>query len=98
MPQSGPEPKVVEWLRLSPRSSGVELSRHRVQDVGRTDFLDVYEFPSVDPDEEPAEGKVLAIFSSSAEAVAVSVRHGARADKWVNDGVVQDEYARAARI
>ena len=98
MPQSETEPQVVEWLRLSPRSSAVGLARHRVQDVGNADFTDVYEFPSVDPDEEHGEGRVLAMFAGSAEAVAASVGHGARADRWVNDGMVQDEYADATRI
>ena len=88
---------VIEWLRLSPQSSGVSLIRHRVQDVGSADFVDVYEFPPVDVDEEHGEGTVLATFAGSAEALAAATTHGARADRWVNDGVLQDEYADLSR-
>ena len=91
--QPGTEPTVIEWLRLSPQSTGVNLVHHRVQDVGEADFVDLYEFPPVDADVEHGEGTVLATFSGSAEALAASVEHGARADRWVTAGMVQDEYA-----
>lgn len=87
----------IEWLRLSPQSSGVALVRHRVRDLGSAAFLDLYEFPPVDPDEEPGEGAVLARFAGGAEALAASIEHGARADGWVNDGILQDEYADLTR-
>lgn len=88
---------VVEWLRLSGRSSIVELVRHRVRDVGSADFVDVYEFPPSDSEEEHGEGAVLATFRDAAEAVTASVNYGARADRWVNESMVQDEYADATR-
>ena len=86
---------VIEWLRLSGRSSSITLFRHRVRDLGGDDFKDVYEFPPVDAEEEQGEGKVLATFTKGAEALAASVDHGARAGRWVNDGMIQDEYADA---
>jgi hypothetical protein len=85
----------IEWLRLSVRSSGVTLIRHRVRDVGGDDFKDVYEFPPIDPEEEHGEGTVLATFADGDEALAGSVDHGARVDRWVSDGMIQDEYADA---
>lgn len=87
----------VEWLRLSPGSSGVTLVRHHVRDVGSVDFMDVHEFPPVDPAEEHGEGTIVATFAESTEALAASTQHGARTDRWVAEGVVQDEYADAAR-
>jgi hypothetical protein len=95
--QSATDQTVIEWLRLSPQASGVTLVQHRVRDVGSVDFMDVYEFPPVDPDEEHGEGTLLATFVGSAKAVAASVTHGARPDRWVNDGVIQDEYADLTR-
>jgi hypothetical protein len=95
--QSATDPSMIEWLRLSPQSSGVMLVRHRVRDVGTADYLDVYEFPPVELDEEHGEGSLLATLAGSAEALAASVEHGARADLWVMDGMIQDEYAAAAR-
>jgi hypothetical protein len=88
---------VIEWQLLSPRTSGMVLVRHRVEDVGTADFLDVYEFPAVDPDEEHGEGRVLATFDGSSEALARSSEHGARPDRWVNGGVIEDEYADTKR-
>jgi hypothetical protein len=89
------EPTVVEWLTLSKDSTGITLRRHRVWEVGGHDFTDVSEFPSVDPEEDHGEGTVLATFTDGAEALTGSVEHGARADRWVNEGMVQDEYADA---
>ena len=86
LPQSGTHVPVIEWLRLSPGSAGVALVRHRVRDAGTPGFLDVYEFPAVEPDEEHGEGKVLDVFSGCAEALADSRKYGAQADRWVTDG------------
>lgn len=86
----------VEWLRLSTRSAGVTLTKHRVLDVGSDDFKDVYEFPPVDAEEEHGEGIVLATFPNGAEALAACTEHGARLDRWVTDGMIQDEYADAS--
>ena len=87
---------MVEWLRLSSGSSGITLIRHRVQNVGGGDLLDVYEFPPVDLEENHGEGTLLATFTASGEAIAASIDHSARPDRWVADGVVQDEYADGA--
>lgn len=89
---------VVEWLRLSGRASSIELVRHRVQNIGSDIFIDVYEFPPSDPEEEHGEGVVLATFRDAAEAVTASVDYGARTDRWVNEFMVPDEYAEATHI
>lgn len=89
---------VVEWLRLSGRGSSIGLVRHRVRDVGTVEFRDVYEFPPSDAEEEHGEGVVLATFRDAAEAVTASVNHGARTDHWVNESMLQDEYAEATRL
>jgi hypothetical protein len=83
----------VEWLCLSPESSGFKLTRHRVQNIGDPDFLDVYELPPIDVDEELGEGLVVAICDDGALALDMAAQFGAVPDKWVNQGLVQDEYA-----
>jgi hypothetical protein len=90
-------PSTIEWLRLSPGASGVVMTRHRVEDLRGMDRLDIYEFPSVDPDEAHGEGAVLGRFARGVEALAESATHGAHPDRWVNDGVIQDEYADLIR-
>lgn len=85
--------ETLEWLCLSPRSSETYLIRHRVHNVSTPEFRDVYEFPPVDPDEEHGEGVVLDRFANAVEAFAAAGEHGAQPDRWVNEGVVQDEAA-----
>jgi hypothetical protein len=90
---SSNSPEVLEWLCISPRSEAVCLVRHRVQNLSTSDFRDVYEFPSIDPDEEYGEGVVLGRFTDAVEALAAARQLGARPDRWVNEGVVQDKAA-----
>lgn len=89
--------EVVVWLRLSGRGSSIELVRHRVQDVGGAVSMDVYEFPPSDEGELHGEGVVLATFGDANDAVTASVAFGARSGRWVNEGVIQDEYADYSR-
>lgn len=83
----------VEWLCLSPESSGFKLTRHRVENIADEDSLDVYEFPPVDVDEEVGEGLVVAICDDGALALDMAAQFGALPDKWVYRGLVQYEYA-----
>jgi hypothetical protein len=86
-------PERLEWLCLSPRSSEMYLIRHRVHNVIAPDYRDVYEFPPVDVEEDHGEGVVLGRFADAVAAFEAAGGHGARPDRWVNEGVVQDEAA-----
>lgn len=61
--------------------------------AGGDGFLDVYEFPPVDEDEYIGEGIVLGTFPKAPAALAAAHQNGARMTRWVNGGMVQDEYA-----
>ncbi len=71
------------------------LTRHRVEDIGGADFLDVAEFPPIDEDEEPGEGAAVGSFNDPAAAVAAAGDLGALPDRWVNEGLVGDDYGDA---
>lgn len=59
-------------------------------DEGNEDFLDIYDFSYVDPD-EPA---VINSFDSVEESLDFALNtHGASLDKYVSAGMVQEEYA-----
>lgn len=86
----GDEP-ALRYLELrAAGEDGIELWVHEVYDDGDESFLDVGEFTRLDADDddEPA-----ARADTLDEALALAEqRFGARPDRWVNEGVVQDEY------
>jgi hypothetical protein len=84
---------MVAWLSLGHGGEGYRLRRHRVQDIGSDVFHDVTDFPPVDEDEEHGEGVVVAESPEIGHALTLSLEHGADPGHWVNQGVVQDEYA-----
>jgi hypothetical protein len=86
--------RTITWLRASRRTEGhYVLGRHYVFDEGSPDFIDVWEFSSVDDDEDLGQGVDLAAFDSPAALLAAATSDW-RADpeRWVNEGVIQDEY------
>ena len=93
------EEGAVTWLSIAVAADGFELRRHAVFDAGSDDFLDVYEFPPVDEDEYSEEGIALGTFAEAPAAFAAAHQNGAQMTRWVNSGMVQDEYAdlRSAR-
>jgi hypothetical protein len=87
----------IRWLSVHAVGGGLALSLHQVQDEGTTDFIDVTVFSPVDEDEEFGEGRLLASYPDAATVLAAAEAYGARSDRWVNEGVVQDEYADLLR-
>ncbi|MGH3390109.1 MAG: hypothetical protein ACRDOO_14665 [Actinomadura sp.] len=91
-PRADADPAVVQWVEIRPRGGEFEVVLNAVHDVGGEHFLDLWEFPLDDP-EEDGLGRVLAGADSAlgamkeAEEQTPAVRH-----RWVNLGVVQDEY------
>lgn len=79
------------WLSACRSGETFALTLHHVHDEGNDDFYDVYEFAPVDEDE--TDGKVLGAFNDVAALLRASAQRGARADHWVNEGLIQDEYA-----
>ncbi|MGI5171028.1 hypothetical protein ACQEU3_42425 [Spirillospora sp. CA-253888] len=87
------EERVIRWAALSPGRQGVTLYLSEVIDIGGAAFRDVSEFPPLDPGEE-TWGKVIGTAVGPAEALDLAEREvGAAQDRWVNQGVVGNEYA-----
>jgi hypothetical protein len=80
------------WLDVRPSAATYTLRLHETVDDGTVDYLDVYEFRSVDEDDEFGEGIVLGEFGEISAVLEAAVEQGANPDRWVNAGVIQDEY------
>jgi hypothetical protein len=94
LPEDGQ--RIIRWLTASrlPRlvGPGFRLRLHEVQDVTSEVVRDITEFPPIDPDTYIGEGTVVATVAEAAALLAGAADHGARDDRWVNQGVIQSEY------
>jgi len=80
------------WLAALPSQDGFALRLHHTVDAGSDDFLDVYEFGSVDEHDYLGEGELIGVHPDETTILKAASEAGARADRWVNAGVIQDEY------
>jgi hypothetical protein len=89
----------VHYVEVRPTQQRFEVFLHTVQDVGSENFLDLGEFPPLDPDDEESEfGRLLGMAEDPLAALQVAERHaGAERGRWVNEGVAQDEYGDFVR-
>lgn len=82
----------LRWIALSPGRAGITIYLSQVGDVGTDAFLDITEFPSLAPEDE-TWGREIAVLPTPEEALHVSERElAADPHRWVNDGIVCDEY------
>lgn len=78
---------LLRYLWLVPEDSDYELWVVDCEDVGSEDYVDISSFPTFDED-PPTHS-----FQTLDEALSFSQKtYGALPGKWVNQGVVQDEY------
>lgn len=82
----------VKWLSVNPSTSEFRVVLHHVFDDGAPDFRDVYVFPPVDEDEYIGEGVDIGRHADPVAALDSATQHGATSDRWVNFGVIADEY------
>ena len=81
---------VLRWLELRATDDRFTLTLYEVFDDGSEDFLDVYSFEQVSPDEEPVRHS----FFTLNEALSFAeTSYSAPRDRYVNQAVIQDEYA-----
>jgi hypothetical protein len=86
----------VSWLTIVAKRDGAfALSLHHVVDVGSPDFRDVTEFPPMDEEEYPGEGREVGTFDDAAQAIRAAATFGAVAERWVNEGLIDAEYSSA---
>ncbi|WP_460716839.1 hypothetical protein [Nocardioides dilutus] len=83
----------VRWLSIAAADGGFALRRHAVLNDGDDDFLDVYEFRPADEDVDVGDGIMIGRFADALTAFEAASQNGARMSRWVNGGVIQDEYA-----
>ena len=81
----------VKWLSVNPvRDGSFVVTAHHVYDDG---IPDVYELTPVDPEEYVGEGVDVGRHAEPEAAIEAAGDHGALSDRWVNLGMVADEYA-----
>ena len=86
----------ITWVTASaPRSGEYRLRVHRAHDIGSSSFADLSEFPPVDESERVGEGRVVAEGDTAELVLGAAADHGAMVGRWVNEGVVADEYLDA---
>ena len=88
---------VVRWLTLSGAGGIIELRLHEAEDIGSSEFADVSAFPSVNPDDDYGEGVVIAASHDLDELLDHAGARGAIPNRWVNFGVIGEEYLDSRR-
>lgn len=83
--------KAISWLTIRCADSGYTLLHHKQYDEGSSDFCDVYEYEYIDLPEYRYEPKHLD-FDTLDEVFEEASKIGAKENKWVGHGMVQDEY------
>ncbi|MFF5020288.1 hypothetical protein, partial [Streptomyces sp. NPDC001165] len=89
----------VRYVEVRVTKGPFEVYLHAVEDVGSESFLDLGEFPPFDPDDEASGfGRRLGMAEDPLAALQIAEqRVGAERGRWVNEGVVQDEYGDFVR-
>ena len=85
---------IIRWLDLSVGEDGYTIVLYEVFDDGSPDYLDVYSFGEVAPDDEPPRHS----FTSLDDALAFAVTaYNAPRNNYVSQGIIQAEYAAFLR-
>jgi hypothetical protein len=82
---------IIKWLTIEKEMDGVyNVAYIESFDEGNEDFIDIYEFSTIDPDEPHG---IVNTFNSVEEALKFSIiTYGASSDKFVSAGMIQEEY------
>ncbi len=82
----------IRWVSLRQDDDQIEATLWEAEDIGNAEYLDIYSFPMVG--EEPDDPIERATFSELHDAITHARKvWGADPDRFVNEGVIQDEYA-----
>ena len=83
----------VRYAEVRAAGTSYEVYAHAVEDVGHEGFLDLDVFPPFDQDAEEEFGELLGTAEDPQSALVLAEEAtGAVRGRWVNQGVVQDEY------
>jgi len=82
---------IINWLRIDKEKDDMySVSYFEVFDEGSEEFIDIYEFSKLDPDEPYG---IINTFNSVEESLEFATRtYGASIDKFVSGGMIQEEY------
>ncbi|MFI8233961.1 hypothetical protein ACIGDI_34670 [Streptomyces sp. NPDC085900] len=93
-PAGSPERPAVRYIEVRPARTRYDIYLRTLEDVGHETFVDLVEFPPLDADDEAEEfGRLVGTREDplGALAAAEDVTRAERG-RWVNAGVIQDEY------
>ena len=86
----GTTPGSIHWVELRQSDDQIEIWSYEVEDVGDSEYIDLYSFPETGNTTDAP----LGVVESAAAAVAFAQSQFAAApDRWLNQGVIQDLYA-----
>lgn len=88
--QSVADPGFLRYLELRPSDGIIEVWVYDVEDVGSEDYLDLYDFPWLEP--EGPDGPMGSFEEPQAAIAHASAQLAADPARWVNAGVAQSEY------
>ncbi|WP_234350351.1 hypothetical protein [Streptomyces sp. WM4235] len=99
-PVGPPERRGVRYVEVRAARTSYEVYVHAVEDVGHESFLDLDSFPPFDQNSEEEEFGQLLGRAEDPQSALVLAEEGAGAvrGRWVNQGVVQDEYRDFVRV
>ncbi|MER7182748.1 hypothetical protein ABT404_25290 [Streptomyces hyaluromycini] len=91
-PAGSPEHPGIHYVEVRPAKTHYEIFLYTLEDVGHEGFADLVEFPPLDANDEEF-GRLVATRDDPLVALAAAEDvTGAVRGRWVNAGVVQDEY------
>jgi hypothetical protein len=85
----------VSWMVVVPAEGGFRVTLHRVVEPPTVEIFDVADFPPLDEEERVGEGRCVDEVDAPGPAMAGAGAHGAVPDRWVNLGLIDQEYADA---
>jgi len=85
--------EILKWVRINKEEDdSYVVAYHEMFDDGGENFLDIYAFESVDPDEPYG---VITEFTNYVDALSFCLgKYGCSWDKFVGTGMIQEEYRR----
>jgi hypothetical protein len=83
----------IRWVEIVPKHGHYHVHVIEAEDVGSEQFIDVVEFPPLDPDDEHEGRRQVALEDDPAAAMAIAAQlvHANRT-RWVNCGMAEAEY------
>ncbi|WP_327714559.1 hypothetical protein OG381_03300 [Streptomyces sp. NBC_00490] len=93
-PAGSSERPGIRYVEVRPTKTRYEVYLHTLEDVGHETFVDVVEFPPLRTDDAEEDfGRLVATRDDPLAALAAAEDiTGAARGRWVNVGLVQDEY------